>query len=120
MPHYLKSQVVNQLGFRSVPAYTVAGTAVIQDGGSIDCSQLSQHVIQLETSTTAITNFYLTNYVPGVVLHFTVTNRGQNININAPLGSKINGGSSINLDAYSSDSTSLFILDSTNAYSTGV
>ena len=96
IPHYLKSQAVDQLGFRSVPAYTVAGTAEIIDGGTIDCSQLSYHVILLQTSATSITNFYLTNYVPGVVLHFTVTNRGQNININAPLGANINNILSIN------------------------
>ena len=119
MPHYLKSQTVDQLGFRSVPAYTVAGTAVIQAGESIDCSQLSQHVIQLETSATVVTNFYLTNYVHGVVLHFTVTNKGQNINIHAPTGSQINNSSSIDLNPYSSASTSLFIQDATNAYSTG-
>lgn len=76
-------------------------------------------MIQLETSETVATNFNLTNYVPGVVLYFTITKRGAAININAPLGSQINNGPSINLDAYSSNSTSLFILDSTNAYSTG-
>lgn len=32
MPNYLKSQMVDQLGFRSVPAYTVAGTAAIDVG----------------------------------------------------------------------------------------
>lgn len=37
----------------------------------------------------------------------------------APLGANINTGASINLNAYSSNTTSVFIQDDTNAYSTG-
>ena len=120
MPHYLKSQTVNHLGFKNLTSTTIIGTAKISDGESIDCTQLSGHVIKLITSATATTNFNLINYTPGAILNFTVKERGADININAPPGAKINDGSSINLDAYSSNSTSLFIFDSTNAYSTGV
>lgn len=119
MPHYLKSQTVDQLGFRSVPSYTVAGTASIPDGGTIDCTQLSGHVILLQTSGSQATDFYLKNYTPGVVLHFTVTNMAKNIILYAPSGGQVNNGASINLKDYSSNSTSLFIHDSTNAYSSG-
>ena len=52
-----------------MPAYTVAGTAVIPDGGTIDYTQLSGHVILLQTSGSQATDFYLENYTPGVVLH---------------------------------------------------
>ena len=120
MPHYLKSQTVDQLGFRSVPAYTVAGTVVIPDNGTIDCSQLSQHVILLQSSATVATKFHLTNYVPGVVLHFTVANRGQSINLYAPPGAHINNTFQfIDLNEFLPNSTSLFIYDDTSAYSTG-
>ena len=120
MPHYLKSQTVDQLGFRSVPAYTVAGTVVIPDNGTIDCSQLSQHVILLQSSATVATKFHLTNYVPGVVLHFTVTNRNRPINLYAPSGASINNQSFIDLNQFLQNSTNLFIYDDTSAYSTGV
>ena len=120
MPHYLKSQVVNQLGFKNLASTTIIGTTEIQDGGTIDCTQLSGHVILLQTSGSQATDFYLENYTPGVVLHFTVTNKGQDIILYAPSGGQVNNGASINLNAYSSNSTSLFIFDSTNAYSTGV
>lgn len=119
MPHYLKSQTVDKLGFRSVPSYTVAGTESIPDGGTIDCTKLSGHVILLQTSPTKATDFYLENYTPGVVLHFTVKIKVQDIILHAPIGGKVNNGSIIKLNQYSSNSTSLFIQDSTNAYSTG-
>ena len=84
MSHYLKSQVVNQLGFKNLASTTIIGTAEIKDGGNIDRAQLSGHVIVLDTSSTSDTNFYLINYTPGAILNFIVTNRYVPINIVAP------------------------------------
>lgn len=120
MPHYLKSQTVDQLGFKNLASTTIIGTAEISDGGSIDCTQLSGHVIKLITSSIAATNFNLINYTPGAILNFIVTERGASITLHAPHGAKINADyTTVDLDAYSSNSTSLFIFDSTNAFSTG-
>jgi hypothetical protein len=119
MPHYLKSETVPKLGFSSVTSYTVAGTAEKSDGETIDCTQLSGHVIKLNTSA-GPTAFNLANYTPGVVLHFVVTSRSNDIIIMAPSGANINGNSSIDLSSYTTDATSLIISDSTNAYSSGV
>jgi len=118
MPHYLKSQVVNQLGFKNLASTTIIGTAEKSDGETIDCTQLSGHVILLKTSA-APTTFNLINYTPGAILNFTVTSRSHPITINAPPGGQINGISSIDLSVYTSDSTSLFIFDATKAFSTG-
>lgn len=126
MPHYLKSQTVDKLGFRSTLSYTTNGTISLIDGETIDATAYSGCIITLDANnfnSPDFTTFYLTNYSPGVILHLVVINKGAGaINLKPTSSTQINDlplGDSIDLQIYGSHSTSLFIFDSTRAYSTG-
>ena len=127
MPNYLKSQTVDKLGFRSTLSYTTSGTISLSDGETIDATAYSGYIVTLDANNTASpasTTFNLTNYSPGVVLHIVVINKGTgSIYLQPTSSTQINDGVMgvrIDLLAYGSNSTNLFIFDSTRAYSTGV
>ena len=97
MPHYLKFQTVDKLGFRSTLAYTTNGTISLRDGETIDANN---------TASTASTTFNITNYSSDVVLYIVVINRNGtgSIYLKPTSSNQINDnglGNSIDLRAYS-------------------